>query len=375
MTQLSLIQSERLEPLPVDTGAYLVALQNRAGELDALRHVSDRAWEKMTPLIQFVGQKNRTSPLSKATVSSWMKNALAALGSHPFYLDVIRLDPAFHVVSSSGTVPVLEQMYIAARRRGLRFVPVVWAGESSSAHRDLVRGAAFTDGHGLALRARVSHGVAPGGATWSTILKNELSESCCTAQDADLIVDLEYINPDTEIDVPDIAEWLQELAEMEAWRSVVLLGTSIPSTMGCVDEGTLGSLPRREWRLWLELARLELPRMPSFGDYAIQHPLPPQGPGGPGMRANIRYTTPEGTLVARGTGPITLEGNAQYPHLCGQIVNHDCFKDEAYSWGDRVIRDCATGEMEPGAQRMWRGAGTSHHIECVTRQLRQHQRA
>ena len=55
-----------------------------------------------------------------------------------------------------------------------------------------------------------------------------------------------------------------------SWRSVVLLGTSIPSMLSCIDEGSIGSLPRREWDLWSRLAQYDLSRIPSFGDYAIQ---------------------------------------------------------------------------------------------------------
>jgi hypothetical protein len=374
MPQLLLTPPDELDLLPLDSGNYVAALQNRAGELDALQHASDAVWERTMPLMQFVGEKVRSTPLLKPTISTWMKNVHAALGFRPFFLDVVRLNPTFPVAASSGNVPVLEQMYIAARRRGLRFVPVVWAGESSSQHRELVRDAAFADGHGLALRTRILRGIPPGEATWVSILKDELSETCRVASEVDLIVDLEYLDPDMEIDVPDMSSWLRELVEVDAWRSVILLGTSIPSTMSCISEGTLGSLPRREWDLWLRLADSGLPRVPSFGDYAIQHPSPPHDPGGPGMRANVRYTTATDTLVARGVGPVYLEGNAQYRRLCRQIVDHGSFEDETYSWGDRVVRECAEGTVKPRAQRMWRGAGTSHHIECVTRQLREHGR-
>jgi hypothetical protein len=143
--------------------------------------------------------------------------------------------------------------------------------------------------------------------------------------------------------------------------------------VSCIDEGTLGSLPRREWSLWLQLAQFDLPRMPSFGDYGIQHPRPPQADGGPGMRANIRYTADADTLVVRGHGPVVQEGNAQYRHLCQQLVERAEFAGSDYSWGDEVIEACARGTVAPGAQNVWRGAGTSHHLQLVTEQLRQRQ--
>lgn len=89
------------------------------------------------------------------------------------------------------------------------------------------------------------------------------------------------------------------------------------------------------------------------------------------MRANIRYTTNGSTLVARGRGSVIQEGNDQYRLLCQHLVAHRDFAGAHYSWGDATINGCAQGDIEPGAQEMWRGAGTSHHLQFVTDQLRQ----
>ncbi len=148
-----------------------------------------------------------------------------------------------------------------------------------------------------------------------------------------------------------------------------MLGTSMPTMMSCVAEGTVGSVPRKEWELWSQLQQCELERMPTFGDYAIQNPHPPHDGGGPGMRANIRYTANGDTLVARGRGPFYEEGNEQYRRLCEQLVARAEFAGREFSWGDGVIDDCAAGAVEPGGQRVWRGAGTSHHIRTVSEQL------
>ena len=141
--------------------------------------------------------------------------------------------------------------------------------------------------------------------------------------------------------------------------------------MGCVKEGTVGTIPRREWDLWSALRDCELPRMPAFGDYAIQHPEPPADEiAGNVMRANIRYTAASQTVVARGRGPVTQRGNEQYEDLCKQLVARAEFSGGSYSWGDGVIDECARGLRDAGSQGMWRGAGTSHHLEFVTDQVR-----
>lgn len=155
------------------------------------------------------------------------------------------------------------------------------------------------------------------------------------------------------------------------WRCFVVVGTSMPKMMSCVKEGTVGSIARREWDLWSALGGQQLERTPAFGDYAVQHPEPPLDDGGGNtMRANIRYTTDSETLVVRGRGPVSQEGNEQYHDLCQKLTSRSEFSGPAYSWGDGVIDACAKGVREPESQNLWRGAGTSHHVQVVTDAVR-----
>lgn len=258
--QIPLIKPERIAPLPVDSGHYVAAVQNKKGELDALRHASDETWRRMTPFVHFVGPKGRTDPLNVATVRDWVSRVAAAVGSHPVYLDAMRPAPTFPVETTGGTATVLEVIYAAARKRGLRFVPVAHAGGRST-HLRLVAEAAACDGHGAALRYTIRDVALPEGTRPPTYVEGLLTTLGVDVEDADLLVDLGYIDPDVEL---DIAPTLQELEDIGSWRSVVVLGTSIPSMMGCIAEGTVGSLARREWDLWRNLSDAGLSRLPRL---------------------------------------------------------------------------------------------------------------
>lgn len=367
--QIPLLQPDPLDPLPVDPRSYVAALQNQAGERDALQHVSAEIWKRMTPLLHFVGPKTAPPAFTAQRVRGWVTKLAPAVGAHPVYVDVARLDPTHPVATGAGQSPVLACIYEASRARGLRFVPVVWVAESSDAHRRIVADAALQDGHGVALRYRMREYVPPVGTGLGEYVAAELTALDREPKDADLILDLEYIDPDDELNPDGVAASLTEMLAVGAWRSVVLLGTSIPRMMSCIDEGSVGSLRRKEWELWSQLQACKLDRMPAFGDYAIQHPEPPHDGGGPGMRANIRYTSNGETLVARGGGAIYEEGNEQYKGLCEQLVARTEFAGRNFTWGDEVIDDCAQGSVEPGGQRVWRGAGTSHHLRAVSEQL------
>jgi hypothetical protein len=110
LIQIPLLKPETLAPLPVDAGHYVAVLQSKAGERDALANASAAAWERLTPLVEVVGPKNPKPALSKASVAAWMRRLSQALGTHPFYLDIMRLSPTQPVAGGTETDPVLARM-------------------------------------------------------------------------------------------------------------------------------------------------------------------------------------------------------------------------------------------------------------------------
>jgi hypothetical protein len=349
----------------------VAVLQNKTGERDALEHAAPSTWERLTPLVEVVGPKTPPPVHSKDSVAAWIRRLRKALSTHPFYLDIMRLDPTRPVASKVGTDPVLARMFAEARARQMQFVPVIAVGQTTVSHKQLVSDAVLEDGRGVGLRYRLLKVVPTGGKSHQDVLREHLDELGVDVVDADLLLDLEFLDEDREIDPDDLAAALRDMFEVGDWRCVVIIGTSIPKGMGCVKEGTVDTIPRREWDLWSALRERELPRVPAFGDYAIQHPEPPSDEiAGNVMRANIRYTTASQTVVARGRGPVTQSGNEQYEDLCRQLVARSEFSGGGYSWGDGVIDECARGLRDPGSQGMWRGAGTSHHLQFVTDQVR-----
>jgi len=370
MPQLSLLKPKPFEPMRLRAEHYVAALQNRSGELAALANASEDTWRRFTPLVQIVGPKDSAGPLNASTVAAWVKRIADAVDGHPLFLDVMRLKPSHPVTTTNGTVAVLERIYWAARRRGLVFVPTIWVGRSDPTHLAMAANAHAVDGRGVAFRYTPRSLILPPNINIGAYLMQLRERLDVEPESADLLIDLEFIESDAELHPEDVADAINDAVTGGAWRNVVLLGTSIPSMLGCVPEGSVGELPRREWELWLDLREALGDVNVSFGDYAIQHCRPPEDGGGPSMRANIRYTTSGVTLIARGTGAVIVEGIEQYRELCDWLTARPEFCGRGYSWGDRTIYDCSRGTLEPGAQSMWRGAGTSHHLRFVTDQLR-----
>lgn len=370
--QLSFVRSEFL-PVRHGAGHYVAAVQNKPGELTALSHATPETWDRMTPLIAIVGPKRHPDAYKSETVGRWVKGVAGAVGQRPFFLDVLRLRPGHRTTTSAGERQVLSVIHEEARKRKMEFVPVLPLGSAHAAeHVALIRDTAARDGRGAALRYPIRTVVPLPGMTHASMLAAALTDIGVDVDCADVLVDLSYLSAQDDLRPEDVSDALRDVLAVGAWRSVVLLGTSMPSMLGEIAEGSVGSLPRREWELWSALRREPRGRIPTYGDYVVQHPNPPRDEdgGGPSMRANIRYTVDGETLVARGRGPVIQVGREQYRQLCQQLVERSEFAGIAFSWGDSQIAACADGIIEPGWQTLWRGAGSSHHFRLVTDQLR-----
>ena len=130
-------------------------------------------------------------------------------------------------------------------------------------------------------------------------------------------------------------------------------------------------LPRAEWLIWkaLHARRDRLNRLPTFGDYAISHPVPREvDPRIIQRSAQIRYSTDDEFLVVKGRS-IRLHGNEQHYDLAAQLVGRPEFHGDGFSWGDSYIAARARREPGTGNGMTWRKAGTSQHLAFATSQI------
>lgn len=378
--QPPLIPPEPYSPLPTTAGGYVPVLQDHLGERTALSKASARAWSRMTPLVEVVA---RGGELTDTSVKGHLRRLHDAVGKHPVYLDLKKIDPSKPLETSRGERPVLELLFAAARKRGLCFMPVAWTNNKEE-HLSLVRDAVGRDCQGAALRHRLT-GVSYGESI-EDLLSRRVEELGATPEQIDLLLDLAYLDPDSDPSARWLSGLLGKVEGIGTWRSIVLIGTSVPSSFGngLVPERCTKELARREWSLWKSVSG-EASASLAFGDYAVQNPVPPVKPPPIGPWANIRYTLADNLLVARGRDTRT-HGTEQYKELSSWISSHHGFRGAAFSYGDSEIArwgasdnpDVVMVESEVDevdevdgstSNTYWRGVGTSHHLEVVAEQV------
>ena len=348
-------------------GHYMPVLQDCAGELAALRQLGDNepaVLDRLMPMIQIVGGKSRK--LTRDAIKGHVNRTYEAFGNdRPYYLDFVREDPGREIDTKSGTFTVAALAYRYARRRQMTFVPVAWTW-GTDAHLDEAADAAMDHERGMALRHRL--GMVPiGTQTPTTPVERAVARSQLDHSQIDLLIDLEYLAPDSNMTPRRVQRTIQKLEALGLWRRVVLMGSSMPAVLSVVPEDSETPLIRHEWAIWLALPP-DIRRAVDFGDYGVQNPKPSEiEAGGNSMRANIRYATDDSHLVARAKGAVNEEGRHQYRELCQRLQTHRDF--DGASEGDHTIIECAAGRLAPGNQDMWRQAGSARHLTFVSRQV------
>jgi hypothetical protein len=188
----------------------------------------------------------------------------------------------------------------------------------------------------------------------------------------DLLIDLgAIIASDAEELAAAAPRLIAALPEIERWRSLVLCSGAFPFEIGSlVKKNETKELPRRDWRLWSELAATDsLPRLPAFGDYGATRADWPSAFDATEMSISgkIVYATDTDWVVVKGED--TKADPLQYHDLAERLRRHPAFLGASHCSGEAAVIRCASHRSGPGNPGTWLTVATRHHVEVVTRQL------
>ncbi len=358
---------------------YVPLLLDRAGERRALRGCDETTWASMTPLVAVA---RHGGPPTRDALKHRAKEIHLAVGERPFYLDLEGIAPCGRVATPRGTRATLAVLHEEAARRGLAFMPV--ARPTDGPRRlAIVAEAVGQHGRGLALRHRLGSRLRRTGEGPADRLLRTVEAVAATPEDADLVLDLGWLDPDSAPSAPWVARQIQALSASASWRRIILAATCVPQSISRIaDLDTVGSISRTEWRLWKDAASATDVDL-VFADYAVQHPRVPSSGGR--TYGNLRYTAKDDLYVSRGRLMSNMD-DADFAAMCRRIVVDGPFSGEDFSWGDQQIYSLAQRRRGPrvaifdepddeaqiqgiSGHSFWREVGTSHHLKFVSVQL------
>lgn len=344
---------------------YVPALTWKRGEQAALQAVPDAQRVQLTPLIQLVeipidletGDQKKSldehlEPAVKKIESIW--------GTRHFFLDPREVANEINASGLDGA----ELSFQLANQLGISFVPVI--GISRTQHE--LSAALKHQQHGICIRLTPDDLLKP---TLQADILNFLGVINVAAAKIDLIIDLEAVATLPRLALfTSFKYYVSALPHINSWRTLTILASAFPSLGGL--QGT-STHERKEWLAWQDLhnTRLQMPRMPTYGDYAIQSPdqMLDYDPRYMPMAPAIRYTLDDKWLIIRGISSKKVRIGAQYPHLAAQLVSDAQFYGVGHCRGCHDAAECASGKPGYGSGESWRRIGTVHHLMTVTAQL------
>jgi hypothetical protein len=344
---------------------YVPVLKGRQGELAALAAIQPMTRQATMPLLEIVpgSVEEPERPSQLRTAVSRTAKRLETWAGNRLLLDAAFLPPKAAPGDEFGT---LGNAVMAAIDQGVDATPVVHLDDDPQVYRDAAT-----------LHEELHRGVALRLGTEdldedSEDIEDALTELLNTLhverQDVDLILDLGPVNGDLSVRAGArlVADALRGLSAVDEWRNVIITGGAFPPDLSAFEPWTLGEAPRYDATLYDYLRqRRRLPRIPTFGDYAITYPALVAGL--PHRAApQLRYCVADRWLVLKGrlNDP---RGHEQFFEVCERIATHPDFVGAALGNADaRIANSRSKG---PGNAATWREVGTTHHLDFVVRRI------
>lgn len=350
---------------------YVPCLRWKQGEYQALFRLSPDIKDILVPLIEVaeIGFDFETGIANKtvdAHLSAFAKRVKDKWGAQPCFVDMHLIEAAQRM--ASGEHPFIA-VFHDLRLSGASAIPIVRLEQDSACH-DAIESIVAQDERGLCLRINI---IDAAKSNLAHVLEKFLHSYHQDIKDCDFILDLGAPNFDPIEGFGEILNTIiAKLPHIKEWRSFVIIGTAFPSSMAEVQRGELSIKPRSEWLLYRFLVnklRSSGIRIPTFGDYGINHPdvlsldmriVKPS--------ATVRYTIDDNWLIVKGSN-VRDNGFEQYRQLCKDVINSKHFFGPTYSKGDKYIDDCAKGASSTGNLTTWRWVGTNHHLTKVVQDV------
>lgn len=352
-----------------DSFHYVPLLYARSAEFTAASQLGPTQLGNVTPVwvIPPIATDPRTSERKKTRpqhIAAVAKSLLKYWGEQPAFADVTQ-----YCATENDEPGVARATLDQLQDAGLNLVPVLRDRSPSHVQKEVAEFSADND-RDICLRLSSSVWADLGSATGDAAFAAALTATAADPSVVHLIIDVEdQISDPPNVSVAAVRGSMALLEYRDEWRSITLLGTSMPASTAEVGRDNAAELPRSEWAMWKAL-RDSRGRRSSYGDYGVQSvdALTSYNPLTMQTSAQLRYTVSNSWFVARGSST-RKSGFDQVYALARQIVNHSEFAGRDFSTGDLWIANCAVRATGTGNATTWRTATTNHHLAFVLSQL------
>lgn len=347
--------------------SYVPLLKAKEGETIALAELHSATRDLIMPFFDISRPNNVTPDHISSHIQKATLNIARRWGQRrPVYIDTFDLEP--NARCTDGTHPI-ERFARSLISYGIETYPTVGLDRDKD-HIDAVSKLLQDQ---IANRICIRLIYADGDLADPEFLVGQVAQALgqvgCEAESSDIVIDLRGI-VDTALPrtKSDVFEAIAALQSAESAASIILAGTSFPNNLGIVPKDGTQKIDRHELSIWAEtLAARSTESLIRFGDYGIVYPEFTEQFVGKHRNAKVRYAHGQAWTVYRGHSLAHTPAVSQYPVLCSNLVDDECFASSNESWGDRSIVRCARELEVPRDPTRWVAIDTNRHIEATGR--------
>lgn len=351
---------------------YVPILKAKEAEMSSLRELSGDVRKHLTPLFEIPPVPwDFVNDVEAKTIGEHLgqlpqKLASASTPGSRTFIDAGALPDA--VLMADGRHP-LSFVIDEARRLDLQLVPVT-SPTRPPAYQAAVRDAVARDGLGVCVR--LTDDDLENSSRVESLLGELSSAIEVSVREFDVVIDFGSIDENhTNRETSAAISILADLPYAGELRSLTFAASSFPPNLSGFSADSVNEIERAEWAVWAAIQKRQgsIPRLPAFGDYAVQHPEQVEiDPRVMQMSVNLRYTIDRSWLILKGRN-LRSYGHEQFNALCRTLVALPQYYGRGFSWGDTYIHACANELDGPGNATTWRKVGTTHHLTVVSRQI------
>ena len=349
---------------------YIPILKSKLAELDSVGGLSPEVKQNITPLVELIPvpwdfEKKKPKMSLKEHLDKFTVKLNKRWGPNlRFFLDLALVNFADTV---DGLHP-LEYLFGQLAKTKVKVIPTTGLNQTGS-YLQAVANIVAQSNMGVCIRVKKED--IEDILELTEMLDDVIDTLNIDASECDLVIDLEYLPSVVSTDfLESIVDTIQYFPYLNQWRSFTLASSSFPEILD-IQQNDNKLLPRHDLALWRSVIANKsiLSRLPSFGDYAIQHPdLTDLDFRFIKSSVNLRYATDTAWLVYKGREK-NRHGHDQFNEICRLLLQRKEYSGPDYSWGDGYIKKCADNEDGPGNTTTWRKVAFSHHITLTAGQV------
>jgi hypothetical protein len=349
--------------LKFDEKHYVPILKTKRGELTALNDLFPDDRTRLTPLFELHPKtmenpvpggtpKNVPAPVAQVAEQVCVAIAKTKTARYPMFLDTAWYDGKTRI----GDPDAVAALFQEARNVGLRAIPVVRSSYDGPMLRQ-IRNEIARDRGGCLFRIRAfEFHVAP-------------------PDFGAMLAALDVKQPDVHllIDYGSAAMQLKEdlalIPNISRWRTLTSASGAFPESLVNLQRLTWHDIPREDWTSWKTGLASDLPRKPTFSDYACRFTGRPPTGGRAGV--NLRYAVKNKWLVQ--TSGLVSEGRSpDMIKICADLVKHPLFCKALHCAGDAQYASRVPPNRRPGSPEQWVQWSVNHHLTFVVGELARH---